>query len=203
MVDACLVDGSLESTTDPHLTDAELLIVQESIKVVVENYNSEGRIRRAPGATRKTLRNRLLLTLGQRKEYKAPATRWRKDKGRKVYLQVLGACPHLFLVFVTAVAPTVCNRLKDSNVQSLIQDNEAELLRLGLNVGAKEFLNSVATEGKFANDQRYLILFNLLFPEGLQSQGFGLKELTNTQERVLTARAQDCSKVQLSTTTSV
>ncbi|KAL5344687.1 hypothetical protein ACLOAV_010379 [Pseudogymnoascus australis] len=176
MAHASLVDDSLEATADPHLTDAELRIVKESIKVVVENYNSEGRIPRAPGTTRKNLKNRLLLTMGRMKEYKVPATRWRKDKGRKVYLQVLKACPHLFLAFVAAVAPTVCHRLKDDNIQTLIQDNEVEPLRLRLNADAKDFLNSVATEGKFANDQRYLGLVSSLFPEveRLDCEGAGL-----------------------------
>ncbi|KFY86541.1 hypothetical protein V500_07569 [Pseudogymnoascus sp. VKM F-4518 (FW-2643)] len=74
MANASIVDDSLKATADPHLTDAELRIVKESIKVVIENYNSEGCIPRALGTTQKNLKNRLLLTIGQMKEYKVPAT---------------------------------------------------------------------------------------------------------------------------------
>lgn len=42
MSNASLADDSLEATADLYLIDAELCIVKESIKVVVDNYNSKG-----------------------------------------------------------------------------------------------------------------------------------------------------------------
>ncbi|KAF8855975.1 hypothetical protein BDZ45DRAFT_486564 [Acephala macrosclerotiorum] len=156
----CLSVSSPEQDT----TKSQLLSLKEKIDEIVQEYNKAG-IPEIPKKLRKDLKDRLTSTwvLSARR---VPSTQWRNQRAQDVYLQVLNACPHLYIAFISVIAPTACFQPNLGRiVAELLQLNKETPVRLKLNSEAKEFFTSIAVAGAFTEDPRYINLICSLFPE--------------------------------------
>jgi hypothetical protein len=159
----CLSVSSPEQNT----TKSQLLGVKEKIDKIVQEYNKAG-TPEIPKKLRKNLKDRLILTLVS-KTNGVTSTQWRNQRAQDVYLQVLNACPHLYVAFISAIAPTACIEPSlGRTVTELLQLNKETPVRLNLNTEAKEFFKSTAVAGAFTDDPRYVKFICSLFPEGVE-----------------------------------
>jgi hypothetical protein len=155
------------SSSEQNTTKSQLLSLKEKIDKTVQEYNKAG-IPEIPKKLRKDLKDRLTLTWVSSTEG-ASSTQWRKERAHDVYLQVLNACPHLYVAFISIIAPTACFQPNiGRTVAKLLQLNKETPVRLKLNSEAKEFFRSIAVAGAFTEDPRFVKFICSLFPEGVE-----------------------------------
>ncbi|KFZ00647.1 hypothetical protein V500_00978 [Pseudogymnoascus sp. VKM F-4518 (FW-2643)] len=169
-----MASASLPLSTTSSLENTEnsrLLNLKEDIKNAVCEYD-DGCILKIPSKIRKNLKDRFTLTWGAKSKMVVPSTKWRNDRARDVYLEVQDLYPHLFVAFVSVVLPTICSRPDFYKVVAdLLLLEKGDPVQLNLNTEARDFLKSVAAEGKFTDDSRFIKFFKALFPKDSQDLG--------------------------------
>lgn len=176
----------ITSNSEQDNEDRQLLSLTESIKHVVQEYNTTG-IPRVPGKIRTNLKDRLILTWGTNSRRTVPSTNWRNDRARNVYLEVQDSNPHLFLAFLSVVSPTVCSTPNFQKIVTKLLSSDKQIpVELKLNTDAKDFFGSIAAEETLTDKPRYIEFVKALFPEGLQRSHFNLSKTNRNVGQDLT-----------------
>lgn len=93
------------------------------------------------------------------------ATTWRRNRARRVYLEVQAVDNHLFLAFALVIPPTVCAKTSFNDVmEHLIRLESYESYRLNLSPAIKKIFDSIAAEQGFTSSRHYLSFMQALFP---------------------------------------
>lgn len=153
----------LPESPEQSATKSQLLNLKEKIDKIVREYNEAG-IPAIPRKTRKDLRDRLTLTWVP-VTAGISSTKWRNERAQDVYRRVLNACPHLYIAFISVIAPTACFQPDLGRiVTELLHLVEETPIRLNLNSEEKEFFRSVAEACAVTEDPWYTKFICSLFP---------------------------------------
>jgi len=94
------------------------------------------------------------------------ATTWRRNRARRVYLEVQAVDNHLFLAFALVIPPTVCAKTSFNDVMEHLTRLESyESYRLNLSPAIKKIFESIAAEQGFTSSRHYLSFMQTLFPQ--------------------------------------
>jgi len=183
----------LPESPEQSATKSQLLNLKEKIDKIVREYNEAG-IPAIPRKTRKDLRDRLTLTWVP-VTAGISSTKWRNERAQDVYRRVLNACPHLYIAFISVIAPTACFQPDLGRiVTELLHLVEETPIRLNLNSEEKEFFRSVAEACAVTEDPWYTKFICSLFPGGVKilydSSPLSTRRLTGYQNPLCRQKLQ-------------
>jgi hypothetical protein len=173
------------------MTDIASHSPQEDLERIIEGAHKEYKDSSAvPEKYRKHLKSRLLFLWAaesieptRKNQRSIRQANWRNNKAHEAYSKVQDTSQHLLCVFISAISPTACygpNFPKD--LQRFLQTFDKNKFKLDLDTKEEKFFDSVAIEGRFKKDPRYINFLSGLFPKSCTISFWLLSGLIEMQD---------------------